>query len=88
MSPKPEDRPSAEKVLASSLLAGRRAGSPKAAAAQPLVHQNSTASTQSATTVDGATVAAGIDKAGTASHAAGGSSKQFGGLVLQRSTLK
>ncbi|PRW60946.1 Wee1 kinase [Chlorella sorokiniana] len=55
MAPKPEDRPSAEKVLASSLLAGRRAGSPKAA--QPLAHQTSTASTQSATTVDGAAAA-------------------------------
>lgn len=86
MSPKPQDRPSAEKVLASSLLAGRRAGSPRVAAAQ-LVHQNSTASTQSATTVDGAAPAV-VEKAPTAAHAGGGGSKHFAGLVLQRSTLK
>lgn len=79
MSPKPEDRPSAEKVLASSLLAARRAGSPKGAAAQaqPLAHQPSTASTQSATMQDGGAAAA-----------PGGGGKQFGGLVLQRSAAK
>lgn len=66
MAPNPEDRPSAEKVLASPLLARAQQQSQQA--------PPSTASTQSAVT--------------TADAAATGSSKQFGGLVLQRSVPK
>ncbi|EFN52084.1 hypothetical protein CHLNCDRAFT_37008 [Chlorella variabilis] len=84
MAPNPLDRPSAEKVLQSPLLACRSASPPGTQQQQPLVHQPSTASTQSASTMDtsggGTAVAAG---------AAGGAvSRQFGGLVLQRSTAK
>lgn len=75
MSPRPEDRPSAEKVLQSSLLTPK-SGSPRTSTQQQLVHQLSTASAAS-TAIDGAAAGAGC---------APGSSRQFGGLVLQRST--
>ncbi|KAL4424004.1 hypothetical protein ABPG75_001305 [Micractinium tetrahymenae] len=74
MSPRPEDRPSAEKVLQSSLLAPK-SGSPGVSTQQQLAHQLSTASAAST-----ATTATGGGATG-----ATGSSRQFGGLVLQRS---
>ncbi len=82
MAPRPEDRPSAEKVLQSQLLAGRRTPSP--AAQQTLAHQLSTASTQSTATLDAAAGAAAA--AGVAAGAGG--TKQYGGLVLQRSIAR
>lgn len=77
MSPRPEDRPSAEKVLQSSLLAPKN-GSPGISAQQQLAHQLSTNSAASTATADCAVAGAG--------GGATGSSRQFGGLVLQRST--
>jgi hypothetical protein len=91
MAPNPEDRPSAEKVLQSQLLA-RKPASPQPLRAkqvhqhqeqqqqqqqQPAQHQSSTCSTQSAATVDTSSGAA-----------AAAGSKVFGGLVLQRSKAK
>ena len=87
MAPKPEDRPSAEKVLQSQLLAPKPA-SPQPLGAkqvhqqqqqgqQPAQHHSSTCSTQSAATLDT-----------TSGAAAAAGSKVFGGLVLQRSMAK
>jgi hypothetical protein len=81
MSPNPQDRPSAERVLQSSLLARKQPGAPEqkqqqAEAKAALAHQASTASTQSTMS------AAGMESSG------GGGSRQFAGLVLQRSTAR
>lgn len=78
MSPRPEDRPSAEKVLASPLLT-RQGGSPQPAG----LAQQPTASAQSA-----ATVVAGEPAAAAPAAAAAGGGKQFGGLVLQKSMAR
>ncbi|KAI3432278.1 hypothetical protein D9Q98_003838 [Chlorella vulgaris] len=81
MSPNPQDRPSAERVLQSSLLARKQPGAPEqkqqqAEAKPALAHQASTAFTQSTMS------AAGMESSG------GGGSRQFAGLVLQRSTAR
>ncbi|PSC73365.1 Wee1 kinase isoform B [Micractinium conductrix] len=76
MAPRPEDRPTAEQVLQSPLFC-KAGGSPGGSGGcAPLAHQSSTVSTQSTATAEHGGGAAG----------ATGNSKQFGGLVLQRST--